>query len=403
MTGDYRVQIGFSAGKFSEIFTIGTSTLDGTDTLGHELLGGYGGPYDDVTAQATDFKITRGRASKHDKVAAGRMELHVQDPVLPIWGGQMFNPKNALSPIFGQIVPMIPGKLEVEIAGIWYDLFHGWLNEEESNLEIGDRTASFVFFDMLSWLERNWPVVAATGETNTGEAIGLILDSMLFTGPSFRNLQVGDTIPDFSAGGSAKASDLVSKLLEAERGIFFASRSGVATYYDRHNPDRVSSKGQITVTGSSSPGTSADNVRNRARVTREGGVQQEWLDQDSVDRFGYSDWPEVSTPYLNSDTEALGLAKELVRQGKDPISNLWSFETAGVDETTLQLLATLELQDKVELTQAQIGGEYIIENITHTGSGGSWMKTNYVLSDIELIQGFRIGISALDGAEELVY
>ena len=78
------------------------------------------------------------------------------------------------------------------------------------------------------------PIIAATGPTTTGAAIGIILDSVGWTEPGMRSLDVGDAIPDFSADGTKTALELIEELLVAERGILFVNGSGVVVYRSRN-------------------------------------------------------------------------------------------------------------------------------------------------------------------------
>ncbi|MGH2962309.1 MAG: hypothetical protein ACRDL3_08970, partial [Solirubrobacterales bacterium] len=260
--------------------------------------------------------------------------------------------------------------------------------------------------DLFVWLERAYPIIAATGQTTTGAALGLILDAVKWTEPAMRRLDPGDTIPDFSSDGTDTALTLIAKLLEAERGVVFIDKDGVAVYEDRNawatKTKRVTIDAAMRALG---PGFSLETVKNRARVTREGGVQQEYVDQPSADEFGYADHPELTSPYLASDEQALDLATYLVNRTKDPVGPLWQLEIDARSPELLDAILTIRLQDWIEVVQAPSGtaGDYIVEQIVEELDERGLHKATYTLSERVAFQPFTLGTSLIGGSDVLIY
>lgn len=91
------VEVEASWGSFPlGIFVIGTSVLDGPDTLGVTPFDdSFGGPYDLLDCRR--FEITQGRSAPLAEVEAGAMTVDVADP------DGLLNPENPDSPIAAQL------------------------------------------------------------------------------------------------------------------------------------------------------------------------------------------------------------------------------------------------------------------------------------------------------------
>jgi hypothetical protein len=395
--GTYRMRIGFSGGRTTGIFTIGSSTIGGPDVFGHQFVVGYEGPYDDVTAHTTNFSLSRGRDNDTDPIPAGTLDVTLFDK------NGLYNPKNELSALYGDINPLIPGLLEVQVGGVWYELFAGWLDEESARTDWGEKEAKVRFTDMFIWLDRAQSIIIpATGATNVGSAIGLILDEIEW--PTLnRSLQTGLPIAGFEATGDKKGTELITGLLEADRGAFFTSRRGTPTYRDRHEGFRIAPSATFDVASAITPGISLSAIRNRSRITREGGAQQTWQDDPSIHQFGYSDWPEITSPYFKTDADALNTAKFLVWNGRHVASNIWTMNVQeGETEASLAAIAQTDLLQKIVVDNPAAEGEYIVQKIVHSGAGGEVHKMSLVLSEAPLEEAFIIGVSEVGSTEDVL-
>ncbi len=395
----YSVQIAWATGA-SNGFTLGVSAIGGTDVLTSQFSTTFSGTYDDVTAETRAVSIKRGRDDNLDAMAAGEATIVLRDET------GKFNPKNASSVLAGKLLPMRPVRVRATFSSTTYGLFWGFVRSIEHHP--ADYETTVACMDLFLWLSRVMPIIAATGPTTTGAAIGKVLDSVGWSDPAFRDLDAGDDITDFSADGSKSALTLITELLETERGVFYIDPSGVATFDNRNVRSLVASSGTLSdVAASVGAATDIDRVKNRARVTRTGSTQQEASDGDSVATYGWSDFPEIDSPYLSSDDQALSLARWLVAKGKDPTPPLWALELpAGRTSALLTHALARDLGDRVTVTDSQSGtsGDFFIEQITHEiTQGGKEHRTSWSLSERTGGEAFQIGASTVGGTDVIVY
>lgn len=401
--GTYRLRVAFAGGYPLNLFRIGISTIGSGDWLGHAFSVGYDGPYDDVTNHVTDFTLTRGRGNDTDPLSAGNLDVTLYDT------NGFYNPKNSSSPLYGKIKPLLPCLFEIQVGGVWYTLFRGWLDEESARTDFGEKAASIRFTDMLIWLDRAAAIVIpATGPGTTGGAISLILDAIGWTDPAYRSLQAGIPITNFEATGQEAGTALITKLLEADRGTFFPSRNGVATFKDRHEVFRVDPYATFDVADAVIPGISLSSIRNRSRITREVAepavaVEQVAVDQASVNEFGYSDWPTISSPYFISDAQALTAAEYLVWLGRGFVGNIWTLAVQeGTSAEDLANYAQADILKKITVSTPAASGDYFIQQIKHSGAGGQVHKMSLVLSEAPTEEAFIIGHSTIGSTEDVL-
>lgn len=243
--------------------------------------------------------------------------------------------------------------------------------------------------------------------TTTGEVIAALLDAVNWTDPDGRLLDVGDTITGQNADGTKTALSLVEELLEAERGVFYISGAGVATYESRDAiAQRRTSEGTIT-NGAlrSDPGFEVDRLINRQTVQRTvpggtDGTPQTAKNETSIQTYGLSDGGSLSTPYLSSDEAALRLATYLARlkgQPEQPIQ----VELNGPDAYPW---LGLELQDRVSVDDT-IGGTVLdghVQGIEHEISMSGLNHTLTLTLSKRGPEAFIIGESEIGSTTDLL-
>lgn len=394
----YSVMIGWDTVTV-DAFTIGVSTLGGGDVLVGQFATSFAGTYDDVTAETKSFRLKRGRDDNLDPMTAGDATIVLTDPT------GKFNPKNTASVLAGSLIPMRPVRIQATFSGTTTGLWRGFIRSIEHDPEARESTVNAV--DLFLWLSRVQPVVAAMASTTTGAAIGAILDAVGFTDPAFRSLDAGDAVAAFSADGTATALSLIEGLLEAERGVFYMSATGVATYEDR-NARALRTTTSATLAGvmqGINPSTDLDRVRNRATVTKTGGAPQTAYDADSAATYGYADHAAIDSPYLASDAQALSLAGWLVAQRKDPRPPARGMTLANTTDAVLTQILARELQDRVTVTETVGGttGDWHIEQIQHeVTDGGRLHRCAWALTE-RGADVFVLGVSTLGGGDTLAY
>lgn len=396
------VQIGWTTNTTGG-FLIGTSTVSGTDVLTGKF-GPSGFTFEDVTDEVKTATGRRGRSDSLGRMNEGTCVLTLKDTT------GKYNPNNASSPLAGLLRPGRPVRVRDTHLGIEYGLFYGLIRTIESHPARDEREAVFECVDLFDWLRVSNPVIAATGPTTVGAAIGLVLDAIDYDGGSARALDTGASIPDFSADGDTSALGLIEGLLTADLGTFFIDGDGVATYHDR---DRRFQTGTVVAALSGSalsrvwPRVTLDQIKNRARVTREGGgIQQEANDTTSQGLYGVRDHPPITTPYVVDDAQAYNLASFLVALQKDPSDPARELEVPNRDDASILLQLGLELNDRVTVTEAVSGTSFTgnIEGIDwQKWEGGRFHTTTFLVGKRTMGDFFVIGSSVLGGTEVIGY
>lgn len=392
----YTIEVAWT-GRQTGVFTLGTSTFGGADTLGGAFAGTV---FDTISGEVKDIRIRRGRLDELSSVNAGECSLTLKD------ASGKYNPNNASSPLAGNLKPLRPLRVRATLAGTTYDLFYGFIRSIESDPARDRQEARINAVDLFVWLDAARPVIAATGATTTGAAIGLLLDAIGWTVPSMRALATGDSIPTFSADGSKSALAIIRDLLVAERGIFFINGAGVAVYRERAARAKAVSASTIANTMRAfAPGVDLDALRNRARVTRTAGAQQTAVDEDSRYDYGYRDYEAITTAYLQTDAQALSLAQWLVAQRKEPRSPTRFLALNNGASTPYTALLARELGDRVTVTEAlsNTNADFHVEQIEHEiGASGKVHRANWSLTK-RGAESWTIGVSTFGGTDVLAY
>jgi len=364
-----------------------------------------GSTWTDESERCQDIHIVRGRADDLQVVEAGTCDLTLED------NDGRFNPANAASPLYPHVKPLRAVRVRATYDSVVYDLFAGYTRAGESDSGMETRRAQIECVDAFLLLHRVRPTIAAVA-TTTGGAIGLLLDAVGFPGGASRSLQIGDSIT-FSADGSATALGMIAGLLLAERGQFFISAGGVATYLDRHAQNRSPyTSSQATIADGMraiAPGFDLEQVRNRATVTSEGGTPQAHEDAASVAEYNYSDYGPITSPYLGTDAKALSLAKYLVLKRKDGVPPVRYLDLENGDAATFEALLARELGDRITATDDASGtdGDYHILRIEHRIAGRDGARVHRcswgLLRRDTAAQPFLIGISTIGGPDVITY
>ncbi len=248
--------------------------------------------------------------------------------------------------------------------------------------------------------------------STTGGRIGQILDGIDFNDRTLWQggikadgtrltgaLDTGDTITIGNADGSKSALSLIQDLLEGERGVFYISKDGKATFEERNSRSRrASSSATITTYAlTSQPGFEFDQLVNRQAITRQyqsgaagtspntlaPGITQIAQNATSVKLYGVCDGSEIQTEYVASDAQALNLAQFIVNIRSSFVAPV-TIEMDGGPAAAVTQMLSLELQDRVTVTDANAGtsGDYIVEGIeTEISDGGNGFRVTFTLSD----------------------
>ena len=380
-----------------DLFTIGTSTLGGSDELG----GIFPLPqWTDVTGETQLVQINRGRQDATSPIQTSTCTATVVDTT------GKYNAANPSSPLYGLIAPSRPMRVRVRYLGVDYVLWDGVTSEVVAAPSKADPFATISGVDLFERLAQEEPVIPLVASTTTGAAIGMILDAVGWWGGR-RQLVTGDEIINFSADGTTKALDVINSLLDHEGGIFFMSADGDAVYMPYQGAQTVSAT--VTSTNLVTPGVSIDTIYNRAQVTAGQGAQQTFIDGASVSKHGPRDVPgsPITAQWLPDEAAAAVLAQRLVTVGQTEA--VWGLTlqkgdlTSPAEQAVYANMLSLDIGDRITLNDPSSGsqGDYSIEGITHTiQSGGLDHETTWVLR-MRPVNVFTIGQSVLGGTDTL--
>ena len=400
MTTPYDTRVAWST-KPSNAFTFGTSTIGGGDVLTGQFSASFTGANDDVSDQVRSISIDRGRDSYMEQMRAGRATIVLRDT------NGRYNPKNAASPLVGQVLPMRPVRVNCTLAGTTYGLFYGFLRSVEHDPLTYESTLECE--DLLMWMSRVTPTISA-GALTTGQAVGMVLDAVGWTDTLMRDLDIGDTLPAgaFTADGSQSALELIQGLLEAERGVCYISRSGVFVYEDRRA--RAARTSSATFAGTMSalrPGMDLDRIRNRATVTREGGAPQSFQDGNSIAAYGAADGDQITTKYLETDVQAASLAAFIVSELRDPRAPARDLTLFNKTTALYTQILARELIDRITVSEPKgnTSGDFHIERITHEiTDAGKIHRCTWTLAERPAAgTPFILGTSTIGGGHVLTY
>lgn len=402
-----KVEVGWTDTP-GNIFELDSSVLDGLDVLDGLGVGDFSGAYDDVTVDAGDVRIRRGRSDSLATMQAGTCEFTLFRPSDP----DFYNPNSLTSPIAFEepgFAPMRPVRVTATYNAVDYPLFYGFIRTMDWDSD--SRTAKVQAVDLFLWLSRTNPAVTIAGANtagvaNTSDAIGYVLDLALWTDPARRNLAAsgGDSINPTSANfsypdGNNSALSIIEDLLAGERGVAFADASGTLVYRDRNaRAETTTITATFNATQQLNVGSSLDldKIINRVRVTRTGGTQVEEEDAGSQAKYGINDYT-LDNRYIPSYSASQNLAKWLIRRlaiPQPPVEITLENDSA----TTLTTQLSIELGDRVEAPiefdafvfgESEFGGalfggdlgSYHVEQIEHQiGGGGLYLSTKLILS-----------------------
>lgn len=257
-----------------------------------------------------------------------------------------------------RIRPMRRIRCRLTYNGTTHGRFSGFIRRAWHNPAKDVKESYIDAVDLFLWLSRVQPVIAATGETTVGAAIGLILDAAEWPSGE-RALDTGITIPDFSADGTKSALQLIQDLLTADLGMFFIDKDGIPTYLDKDSrwgpQDPVATLSGDLLSGAL-PGVDGERIVNGQTVTRAGGTPQTATDEASRAEHGPLDGAPVNTPYLTNDHGAAALAQLLVALQKDPVERGLALVLHNRDETAIGHQLARDLGQQVAISASTDGG-----------------------------------------------
>lgn len=386
-----------------DVFTFGVSGFAepgpaGTNPAGTDTFGGtFDALYSDVSSSVQSLTVRRGRDSNLTTFGAGEAVITLKD----LTG--TYSPLNTASPLYPNVLPGRNVVIEATFGTVTYGVFRGFVRSIEYDPAPDANRTTIHAQDLFLYLSRSRPTITNTGTVTTGQAIGTVLTAIDWTETAYRELGTGDTInAGFSNNAESTALELIEGFIETERGEFFHSRGGTIVYRDRYARYKRASAGTLTnVAAEAVAATDLTNIRNRAKVIKTGSGTATYTDFASASRYGYSDYPTIDSPYINSATQGTALAQWIVSQTSTPSPPVRSLRfNANRDDALMSQALSRDLGDRITVADSAIAGtaDFYIEGIDHVvKNGGKLHEVAYTLTRVPTAAPLIFGTSRVAG------
>lgn len=238
-----KVEIGFDESGPGNWFTLDDPVGGVLDNTSYVLAGAA---YYDVTQYVTSVSINRGKNRELDRYNAGSLNVAFNNQ------NRYFDPTNASSPFYGQIVP----RREVRITSGTVVQFYGLVDDWNLDYSIsGLSTASMTAFDGISLLAGQTLTAGTATSQLSGARINAVLSDAGVNWPTAtRNIDAGgQTLQADVISGSTDVMSYINKVEQSEPGFFFIDKTGRATFKDRNSTFASSSAVLLSDDGTGIP------------------------------------------------------------------------------------------------------------------------------------------------------
>jgi hypothetical protein len=270
----------------------------------------------DVSDKVLSVSVNRGKSRQLDKFKAGNSNITF------INKDRAFDPINASSPYYGQIIPRRTVRITTSGSAVFYGSIDDWnLNYDIS----GYSTAGAVVSDGFTYLAQQVLTAHTATSQLSGTRIGAVLDRASVDWPaSLRDLDAGATTlqADVVADGT-NALEYLQLVNYSEPGKLFMGANGYVTFRDR--TDGPSSTGLVTFsdTGTGIPFVGVEVVYgsellyNFIQIERASGGTATASDTDSQNSYGVVALVQEGL-LMNTDSDASSLANYLLSKYAEP-------------------------------------------------------------------------------------
>ena len=365
-SGSYLLEIG--TGNLLNVFTLNSATLGVLDS---DILEGEP-EFADITSYADTITFRRGRQRVVDQQnQAGLLNFRMADNVAggnlnPLYSGSTFWSTSEGVP---GLAPMRPVRLSR--SGVY--LFKGRVTSYTYEYQLGglDEVNVHCSDDQLLLGQAVLPA-AATLSQLSGARVTAILDNAAVAYPTTRSIATGTvTLGAYAIGTDTSASSYLQRVVEAEQGRLFVSRSGVLTFQNRIGstlaaPTAIFSDAGDIPYNEVSIDFDQTNVVNRAAVTIEGGIEQVSANAASQVTY-FVQAVGISDSLLSTDAQALTLATYLLEPYPQPRYSRLGTSFALLTDPQRTTVAALEIGDTIQVTKAMLAGGSITQTLAIEG------------------------------------
>lgn len=350
-----KVEIGFDLSALGGPFFILDDPVQGvldntTYTLGGTL-------FYDVSSDVLSVSVNRGKSRQLDKFTAGNAAVTF------INQDRAFDPLNASSPYFGQIIPRRTVRITTSGSAVFYGSIDDWnLTYDVS----GYSTAGAVISDGFTYLAQQVLTAHTATSQLTGARIGAVLNRSEINWPaSLRDLDTGGmTLQADVVSDGTNALDYLQLVNFSEPGALFMGADGSILFRDR--TDAPVSTGLVAFTddGTGVPFVDVQVVYgsellyNFIQVERANGGTATASDSDSQNSYGVVALVQ-SGLLMNTDADAQDLADYLLGKYSEPEYRFESLTVAleALSSGNQTAVLSLEIGDiaRIKFTPNQTG------------------------------------------------
>jgi len=262
----YNLQMSFEKSYDAgvDFFTIGSSTIGGTD-----IIKGESSVIQEWDKYVYDDFTSRVLSIEYERIAnppTNALTLATADIVLDNHD-DMFTPGNTSSPLYGYLLPKRPIRISLGFKGELIPVFIG-LTQKRPEVDESAKTVKFHCLDFLSYmLDQPLDEEAMYVDMRTDEIISELLQGAgVLT--SQMDLDYGSVIIPFAYfKKGSKRGDALQEIAEAELGNLSISETGRPTFQNRTNWSDNTSSWTFDKTNSLERGTgSTDDIINVVEV-----------------------------------------------------------------------------------------------------------------------------------------
>jgi hypothetical protein len=349
------VEIGFDLSALGGPFFILDDPVQGvldnpTYTLGGTL-------FYDVSDKVLSVSVNRGKSRQLDKFTAGNSNITF------INQDRAFDPLNASSPFFGQIIPRRTVRITTSGSAVFYGSIDDWnLNYDIS----GYSTAGAVVSDGFTYFAQQVLTAHTATSELTGARIGAVLDRPEINWPaSLRSIDTGGmTLQADVVEDGTNTLDYLQLVNFSEPGSLFMGADGSIIFKDRTEAPTSSGLVSFTDDGTGIPFVDVQVVYgsellyNFIQVERNNGGTATASDSDSQNSYGVVALVQ-SNLLMSTDAQAQDLADYLLGKYSEPEYRFERLTVVLEDLTPAQQASILSLEigdiSEIKFTPNQTG------------------------------------------------
>ena len=353
-------------------FTLDSSQLNGEDVLDGTLEGENIAPY------VQSLTINRGRSDQFSSFRAGTCTIVLNN------NDRRFDPINESSPYWNPLTNSsgVTPRRRVEISSGSTALFTGRITDIDIAYDFNLSTCTIVASDDFVLLANAFTAAAITPTAElSGARVASILDLPEVNFPATtRSIDTGvATLGAYQIDQNTNAAAYLSRVAEAEQGLFFVKADGTLRF-----SDRVSAAFSTPVATFADDGTGIpyqglatiygqEFLYNRVQATTETGAVQSADDATSQTEFGVSTL-SLTDLLLSTDAAALTLANKLLALYKQPEYRFDDLRllASAMSPANRTLLMGIDMGSVITVTRtfstgtpASVSDQYAVERITH--------------------------------------